>query len=413
MDTGVLKHVSAVLLGCLVAVQALLACTQHSDTQGSTSAIQPAASGAPPSTAVANGGTGSAGSQIDMLGTAGKTQPLAAGSTSPMPVDAALPPSDSTQDADWQDAGSDDDAGSVEAQPPPIPTTEACTTCCPDGIERATPAATRELRQIAAFTPSPADVATCPGGGVFVTLDGPDTIMRVPVSGSPIEYANVRGVQPAGIACDDRGRLFVVAFSLRDGSPYSSPGVLLIERENAEPRTLPQPEGSPFLTPNGVATANGIGVYVTDTLAGVVALIRETNGKFTTQVAAQNLLGVNGIAYDGTARKLYVSNSLTQEVSSFAVAPDGTLSTATLEWSGSGLALLDGMVVDEQGHPYVAGYQEGVVWRLPEASVVAKVKNPASLAFRGGTLFIVDYHLNEPTLEGGVYAIELGVCGAH
>jgi hypothetical protein len=70
-------------------------------------------------------------------------------------------------------------------------------------------------------------------------------------------------------------------------------------------------------------------------------------------------------------------------------------------------------VVDELGRAYVAGYGQGDVMRLPEGMVVAHVANPASLAFRGSRLLVVDYHLGEPTREGGLYAIDLGVCGAH
>jgi hypothetical protein len=34
------------------------------------------------------------------------------------------------------------------------------------------------------------------------------------------------------------------------------------------------------------------------------------------------------------------------------------------------------------------------------------------LAFRGGALLVVDYHLGELTREGGLYTVDLGVCGA-
>jgi len=49
---------------------------------------------------------------------------------------------------------------------------------------------------------------------------------------------------------------------------------------------------------------------------------------------------------------------------------------------------------------------------LPEAALIANVANPASLALRGGTLLVVDYHLGEPAREGGLYAVQQGACGA-
>jgi sugar lactone lactonase YvrE len=103
---------------------------------------------------------------------------------------------------------------------------------------------------------------------------------------------------------------------------------------------------------------------------------------------------------------------VTQEVTSFSVAADGSLSKPAREWTAPGFAQLDGMVVDERGRAYVAAYGQGAVLRLPEATLIANVANPASLAFRGGTLLVVDYHLGEPTREGGLYGVELGACAA-
>jgi sugar lactone lactonase YvrE len=228
-----------------------------------------------------------------------------------------------------------------------------------------------------------------------------------------VRYAGLKGIQPAGVACDERGRLFVAAFSIRAGSSFAAPGIVLVENEHAQPRALAQPLGAAaFATPNGVAFAPGAGIYATDTLGGVV--IREAEnaqGQFEATVVARNLLGVNGIAYDPLSRKLYVSNSLTQEVSSFAVAADGTLGTIKKEWTGQGTQL-DGLAVDEKGSVYVANYGQGPVLRVPDEMMVAMVKNPSSLAFRGGSLLVVDYHLNQPTVEGGLYSAELGRCGA-
>jgi sugar lactone lactonase YvrE len=301
----------------------------------------------------------------------------------------------------------------VEREADAAPPSDAgCRDCCSDGLPRGQASGSAVLRLLASFTPSPADVAVCPDGSVFVTLDGPDEVWRIPESGPPVHHADVTGVQPAGIACDAGGRLFVIAFALREASPFSSPGVLLLEAGRS-PRLLPAPSGgTALLTPNGIAAASGIGLYATDTLGGVIALIRERSGEFETTVAARNMLGVNGVAYDGAARKLYVSNSLNQQVTSFAVGDDGALTGAKVEWTASGVAQLDGMVVDELGRAYVAGYGRGEVLRLPEGKVVGKVANPASLAFRGGSLLVVDYHLGEPMREGGLYAVDLAACRA-
>ncbi|MEY4582839.1 MAG: hypothetical protein RL701_7542 [Pseudomonadota bacterium] len=339
---------------------------------------------------------------ISAAGSSALTQAGAGAGPQPSAAGVAAAGASGANASDEADAGEPDgeDAGVA-----------ACSDCCADGYPRGMVSST--TRAIQHFTPSPADVAVCPDGAAYITLDGQDEIWRVPSSGPAALYAAVSGVQPAGIACDERGRLFVAAFSLRTGSAVRAPAILLIEKAGAKPRALPQPSAAwPLSTPNGVAFAPGLGVYVTDTLGGVIARSHEdATGTWHTSVVASNVLGVNGIAYDPGAHKLYVSNSLSSEVSAYAVGKDGALSQRTVLWTARSGAL-DGLAVDEHGQVYVANYGEGPVLRIPEAREVARVAQPASLAFRGGTLFVVDYHLAEPTVEGGLYAVELGVCGA-
>lgn|GEM_PF-5515169 len=70
----------------------------------------------------------------------------------------------------------------------------------------------------------------------------------------------------------------------------------------------------------------------------------------------------------------------------------------------------DGLAVDEAGTVYVADYSAGTLVRLSDDEIIATLPTPASLAFRGGTLFVTDYRLNQPDAEGGLYSIELGLC---
>jgi DNA-binding beta-propeller fold protein YncE len=286
----------------------------------------------------------------------------------------------------------------------PLQRQATCADCCPDGLPRGAPSGT--LERIAAFTPSPADVAVCPNGDVFLTLDGPDQIWRVPIgpgAGPPQKYADVTGVQPAGIACDDRGRLFVAAFALRPGSSYDAAGMLLVEGVGTAPRSLPKMAGARWLTPNGVAAAADIGIYVSDTLAGTIVLVSEKDGVFASTVVGRNMLGVNGLGYDAAAHRLYATNSLTSAVVSFAVDGEGALSQQRSVWSGPFGAMLDEVEVGERGQVYVAAYGLGRVYQLPGERIIARVTNPASLAFRGGSLLVVDYHLNQRAREGGLY----------
>ncbi len=70
----------------------------------------------------------------------------------------------------------------------------------------------------------------------------------------------------------------------------------------------------------------------------------------------------------------------------------------------------DGVAVDETGVIYVAKWLRGEVVRSTDEAVVASFTTPASLAFRGGTLFISSF-LPGATAEGRLHALDLGVCG--
>lgn len=281
---------------------------------------------------------------------------------------------------------------------------------CPDGFPKGDASLT--LTRIATFTPSPEGVTTCPNGDVFVTVDGPDEIQRVPLDGgTPQRYASLRGFQPAGIDCDERGRLFVAGFSRRDGSP--NPPILMVEGPGATPVSLPLPPNTSVNGLNGIAVVKGAGVFASDTGGGVLLRARELpDGGFETTVAANDVLGANGLMYAPRTRSLYlVTSFLPTRVLSFPVGADGTLGQPKEEAYGGLLRFYDGVAVDAAGTLYVADYQQRAVRRARDQSLVATLEHPASFAFRGGSLLVTSYHLNDVTAEGGLYAVQLGSCG--
>jgi sugar lactone lactonase YvrE len=270
------------------------------------------------------------------------------------------------------------------------------------------------VRLVAPLTPSPEGVAVCADGSVFVTLDASAEVWRVPLDGgAPERWASLGGWQPAGIACDERGRLFVAAFANRSDSA-TAPTVLLVSERDAEVRALPGPsDGTALGGLNGIVAIPGLGVYATDTLAHVVVRVRESApDTFETTVVAREVNGGNGLAYDAANAKLYAVASLAKTLFSFDVAADGTLGERALVPTPASMAFLDGVAVDERGAAYVTDYVGGSVIRVTDGASVATVTNPASLAFRGGTLLITDYKIGSATQAGGLYAAELGVCGA-
>ena len=284
---------------------------------------------------------------------------------------------------------------------------------CPDGHARGP--ATLRLQRIAPFTPSPEGVAVCPGGDIFVTVDGPDEIRRVPLDGSPSSLvAKLPGVQPAGLTCDERGRLFVAGFSNRDGTP--SPPMLMVPKTGGDVVRLPAPEGGQGVFGlNGIVAVPGVGIIASDTGGGQLLLAQQRpGGSFVTQVIANDLLGANGLAYDPRTRRLHVVISfLPARVISFQLGANGSLSGRRTEFSAGLLTLLDGVAVDETGELYVADYLGGQILHGRDGEPLAKLSSPASFAFRGGSLLTTSYLLGNPRGEGGLYRLAVGRCGAY
>jgi hypothetical protein len=282
---------------------------------------------------------------------------------------------------------------------------------CPDGFARGD--ASLALTRVAPFAPSPEGVTVCANGEVFVAVDGTDEIRRVPLDGgAPELYASLTGFQPAGMDCDERGRLFVASYSRRDGSP--NPPILMVAAKGASAVSLPAPGDAGVGALNGIEAVEGVGVFASDTTNGTLLRARELpDGGFETTVAAKDLSAANGLMYAASTRRLYLTaNLLPPSVFSFAVGSDGALTDRREEATGSLLSpLYDGVAVDAAGTLYVADYLGGAVLRARDRVAIAKLSDPASFAFRGGTLLITSYHLGDAKAEGGLYALSLGVCG--
>jgi sugar lactone lactonase YvrE len=259
--------------------------------------------------------------------------------------------------------------------------------------------------------PSPEGVTVCPSGAVFLTTDD-GQIWRTSLDGGVLErWAQLPDRQPAGIACDERERLFVAIYGARRGP--GTPGVIRVDGRDQPPVELPQPdEASPLAAYNGVLAIPSVGTYATDSGAGWVVRLREASGgAFSADIVARDIPIANGLAYDASRRTLYVASSLGMAVYSFSVAADGSLGDRAQVATKLG-AFFDGVAADEHGRVYAADYSGGAVLRLADWMPIAELSNPASFAFRGGTLLVTDYRLNQPDLEGGLYAIELGACGS-
>lgn len=348
-------------------------------------------------------------------GTGGGAQPTAGqtGGGAPVePADAATPTDATTPD---EDAGAEDDAAA-----PRDPDT------CPDGFPRGVASTT--TRKLATLDPAPEGVGACANGDIFA--GAVEKLWRIPLDGAEPElFATLPGRSLEGIVCDDRGRIFVADIAaveafLNGTEPPLPPAVLMLNGDGSgEPLAMVLDDPPVQLTGyNGLLWVPGRGIYTTDMFAGVIVRFEEVApNEFVGSVVQDKLPGANGLAYDPKLQTLYVvltglandTGIADSSVESFPLLEDGTLGPRTTLWtSPSWLDGSDGLAIDEHGVLYRANQLSGTVNRMRDEEVIAQVPNPASLAFRGGTLLISDFKLLGPIQgPGGVYAVDLGVCG--
>jgi sugar lactone lactonase YvrE/dienelactone hydrolase len=312
-------------------------------------------------------------------------------------------------------------------KPQPGTILEHVTPMCSDGFARGAPSTSSDAVLAQTLNPSPEGVGVCPNGDVFV--GAADTLWRIAAgSGKAERFATLPDRSLEGIACDAQGRIFVadisVATSLLTGeTPKHPAAILLLEGKDQPPKELLAEAKDEQLSGfNGLVELPGLGLYATDTLAGLLFRFHETSpGHYESSIVARALPGANGLAYDPWKHVLYVAlTGLLQQdgsvpdsqVVAFVMQDDGTLGARSSVWHGTDTA--DGLAIDDRGVLYRANQINGTVTRMSDEVVIANVPNPASLAFRGGTLYVSDFKLLGPLQnngDGGVYAIELGVCG--
>jgi sugar lactone lactonase YvrE len=242
--------------------------------------------------------------------------------------------------------------------------------------------------------------------------------------GVPTRFATLPGRSLESIACDRDGRIFVADISamfdlLALREPRLPPAVLMLDAHGKQLAALTLPDAGVQLTGfNGLIELPGRGLYATDMLAGLIVRFREVDsGKFEASIVARQVAGANGLAYDHARSLLYLAQTglfgAADQVAELDMRADGTLGSPRVMWTRSQLDGVDGLALDEHGSLYRANQLAGTVTRMPDETIVARVPNPASLAFRGGTLFITDFKMLGPLQnggQGGVYAVDLGVC---
>jgi gluconolactonase len=174
-------------------------------------------------------------------------------------------------------------------------------------------------------------------------------------------------------------------------------------------------QGKRFNAPNDLTVTSDGAIWFTDPdynqqitseigFNGVYRLDPQTK---TVTLLTRTLSEPNGIAFSPDEKTLYITNSATNTLVSFPVAPDETLGASQRLGDGC-----DGIGVDEQGNIWTSTCDDRIVITSPEGRRIGAITFPGTttnLAWGGAdgkTLFVT-------TQEGGVYSLALTVQGTH
>jgi sugar lactone lactonase YvrE len=266
--------------------------------------------------------------------------------------------------------------------------------------------------------PNPEGIAVDPAGHVYAAsfpLFGAHTAANVCVIDSGGNVVDIIAVPPgpAGQA-NLLGELFVPGQGLYVGDFGDGSGngrLLLIDPSTHAIRTL----ASGFQAPNAIAEDRHRNLYVSDSFLGAVWKVAP-DGTASVWVASPLLqphgnppFGANGVAFDRTESNLYVANTADDRIVRVPVGADGGAGTPVVFAQGvQGTGVLDGadgIMFDVQGNLYVCANQANEVQVLdPSGQLIARYVGsganaldfPASLVFKGKTLYVTDLALTAP-----------------
>ena len=215
----------------------------------------------------------------------------------------------------------------------------------------------------------------------------------------------------------DHGSLYVVDFA--NGTAPNG-RLLRIDPISHAVTTL----ATGFAAANAIAQDEERNLFVSDSFLGTITKVAPDGSN--SQIWAQSRLlttqgsppfGANGVAFDREQRYLYVANTGDSRILRIAVREDGTAGPVEIFADGAtidarqhttqALHGADGIMFDVRGNLYVCANQANEIQVLsPDARLIARYAGagsdaldfPASLVFKGRSLFITNLSLN----DGGV-----------
>jgi sugar lactone lactonase YvrE len=190
--------------------------------------------------------------------------------------------------------------------------------------------------------------------------------------------------------------------------------------------------------PNAVAIDRRGNLYVSDSFAGTVTRLRADGSGVATwasdpllTTAGQPPFGANGLAFDAGERFLYVANTGNSNVLRIPLRADGSAGPvevwahgADLDQRTGGSQSLhgaDGIQFDVEGNLWVCANQANEIQVLsPAGELVARYRGaggaaldfPASLIFRGRTLYLTNLSLATGAVNSKLSVMRAPVAGA-
>ncbi|MEA2660508.1 MAG: hypothetical protein QOH08_80 [Chloroflexota bacterium] len=257
----------------------------------------------------------------------------------------------------------------------------------------------------------PEGIATDTRGRIYASslnsaTVGPATICVLDRDGTIVDLISVPAAAPGGVA-----KLLGMLFVPNEGLYVGDIGGGRVIRVDVRTHAV-TPIASGFGAPNAFARDHRGNLWVSDSFPGTITKIAP-GGATTTYSYPLELaprageipgFGANGLAFDRDERYLYVAETSRDQI--YRIRYDngalGAIALFAQGVPGGALDGADGIAFDVKGNLYVCSNQSDEIAVLnPAGQVIAEIRgtganafsSPASLVFRGRTVYVADLAL--------------------
>lgn len=292
---------------------------------------------------------------------------------------------------------------------------------------------------LVASCPNPEGIAVDPTGNIYASSFASTPVANICVVNSAGALVDVIPIKagPGGVT-SMLGMLFVPSQGLYvlDFANGTQPNgrVLRVDPATHAVRTI----ATGFAAPNALAQDNHGALFVSDSFTGEIRKVAPDGTSNTLWVQSPLLttkgfppFGANGVAFDRTESFLYVANTGDSRILRVPVQADGSAGKVEVFADGATLnktlnttqALhgADGIMFDVQGNLYVCANQANEIQVLsPSGALVTRYAGtganaldfPASLVFKGRSLFITNLSLFDGGINSKLSVLEVPLPGA-